>query len=374
AVDIPSGLSADTGAVLGEAIRADLTVTFIGLKIGLFTGEAPARVGELVFDELGSDAVVLQGLQPRAHRLARNALPSLAARPRTAHKGLFGHLLVVGGDTGMALGMLLMFALRCLHPPSCALALSVALNPSLSELGIDVVWPILLSTLVLIGCALLYNNLMRSPYPRPYQSPRANLHGTRDLAPSARTDFSARDLDQALQDFGEYVDITRDDLERLIHHTERYALRRRMGELTAARIMSRDVQTASTETFIDDAWKQLQEHRLKALPVLDEHRRLAGIVTQSDLLKHFRPDGSPFKRLRFLRGTKLKTIMTTPVVCVQADTHAVELVSLLSDEGLHCLPVLNEAGYLVGIVSQTDLIAALYRNWLQHLGQADQIT
>ena len=52
----------------------------------------------------------------------------------------------------------------------------------------------------------------------------------------------------------------------------------------------------------------------------------------------------------------------------------VELVSLLSDEGLHCLPVLNEAGYLVGIVSQTDLIAALYRNWLQHLGQADQIT
>ncbi|KAB0785182.1 NAD(P)H-hydrate epimerase, partial [Pseudomonas aeruginosa] len=45
AVDIPSGLSADTGAVLGEAIRADLTVTFIGLKIGLFTGEAPARVG-----------------------------------------------------------------------------------------------------------------------------------------------------------------------------------------------------------------------------------------------------------------------------------------------------------------------------------------
>ncbi|WP_204311447.1 HPP family protein, partial [Stenotrophomonas maltophilia] len=117
------------------------------------------------------------------------------------------------------------------------------LNPSLSELGIDVVWPILLSTLVLIGCALLYNNLMRSPYPRPYQPPRANLHGTRDLAPSARTDFSARDLDQALQDFGEYVDITRDDLERLIHHTERYALRRRMGELTAARIMSRDVQT-----------------------------------------------------------------------------------------------------------------------------------
>ncbi|MBG6569960.1 HPP family protein [Pseudomonas aeruginosa] len=324
---------------------------------------------------LGASAVLLFALasSPLAQPWAMLGGNLVAALVGGLSAYWFGHDLAPA-LVGMALGMLLMFALRCLHPPSCALALSVALNPSLSELGIDVVWPILLSTLVLIGCALLYNNLMRSPYPRPYQSPRANLHGTRDLAPSARTDFSARDLDQALQDFGEYVDITRDDLERLIHHTERYALRRRMGELTAARIMSRDVQTASTETFIDDAWKQLQEHRLKALPVLDEHRRLAGIVTQSDLLKHFRPDGSPFKRLRFLRGTKLKTIMTTPVVCVQADTHAVELVSLLSDEGLHCLPVLNEAGYLVGIVSQTDLIAALYRNWLQHLGQADQIT
>lgn len=90
-------------------------MTFIGLKIGLFTGEAPARVGELVFDELGSDAVVLQALQPRARRLARNALPRLAARPRTAHKGLFGHLLVVGGDTGMGGAVLLAAesALRC---------------------------------------------------------------------------------------------------------------------------------------------------------------------------------------------------------------------------------------------------------------------
>lgn len=78
----------------------------------------------------------------------------------------FGHDLAPA-LVGMALGMLLMFALRCLHPPSCALALSVALNPSLSELGIDVVWPILLSTLVLIGCALLYNNLMRSPTRAP---------------------------------------------------------------------------------------------------------------------------------------------------------------------------------------------------------------
>ena len=52
AVDIPSGLCADTGRVLGAAVRADLTVTFIGLKLGLFTGDAADVVGELVFNDL----------------------------------------------------------------------------------------------------------------------------------------------------------------------------------------------------------------------------------------------------------------------------------------------------------------------------------
>ena len=55
AVDIPSGLCADTGRVLGAAVQADLTVTFIGLKLGLFTGDAADVVGELVFNDLHAD-------------------------------------------------------------------------------------------------------------------------------------------------------------------------------------------------------------------------------------------------------------------------------------------------------------------------------
>ncbi len=89
----------------------------------------------------------------------------------------FGHELAPA-LVGMALGMLLMFALRCLHPPSCALALSVALNPSLSELGIDVVWPILLSTLVLIGCALLLQqpDALSLPAPLPAAAGQSPWH------------------------------------------------------------------------------------------------------------------------------------------------------------------------------------------------------
>jgi CBS domain-containing membrane protein len=59
--------------------------------------------------------------------------------------------------------------------------------------------------------------------------------------------------------------------------------------------------------------------------------------------------------------------MSTPVVSVTEDSHMVDLVFLLSDRGLHCLPVVDDQQRLVGMITQTDLIAALYRNWLKHL-------
>jgi len=101
AVDIPSGLCADSGRMLGVAVRAELTLTFIGLKLGLFTGEAPDWVGALVFDDLQADPRLLAQAPSAALRLAPGSLPRLAPRPRSAHKGRFGHLLVVGGERGL---------------------------------------------------------------------------------------------------------------------------------------------------------------------------------------------------------------------------------------------------------------------------------
>lgn len=100
ALDLPSGLNADNGLVAELAVRADLTVSFIGLKLGLFTGVAADWVGELVFDDLQADPQVVASQDNLAQRLALGNLPRLAPRSRTAHKGLFGHVLVVGGDRG----------------------------------------------------------------------------------------------------------------------------------------------------------------------------------------------------------------------------------------------------------------------------------
>ena len=115
AVDLPSGLCADTGHLLGEAVRAELTVTFIGLKLGLFTGQGPDRIGTLIFDDLQVDAEIVAQVEPSALRLCKPNLPVLAPRSPTAHKGSFGQVLVIGGDLGTGGAALLSAeaALRC---------------------------------------------------------------------------------------------------------------------------------------------------------------------------------------------------------------------------------------------------------------------
>lgn len=102
AVDVPSGLCADTGQVLSEAVRAELTVTLIGLKLGLFTGQSADFRGALQFDDLQADPALVAAQAFAAQRLAPISLPHLAARSPLVHKGQLGHVLVVGGDHGFA--------------------------------------------------------------------------------------------------------------------------------------------------------------------------------------------------------------------------------------------------------------------------------
>lgn len=116
AIDIPSGICSDTGRVLGGAVRADLTVTFIGLKRGLFTFEAPEYTGAVQFADLGVPASVYQSTGGNCARLDLAALlERLPARALTTHKGHCGTVLVVGGDYGMAgaAAMAAEAALRC---------------------------------------------------------------------------------------------------------------------------------------------------------------------------------------------------------------------------------------------------------------------
>ncbi len=103
AIDIPSGLHADTGAVMGVAVEADLTLSFIGLKQGLFTAAAADYVGEVCFSGLEVPARVYASEVLSARRLdGKRMSGQLPRRRATAHKGDCGHVLIIGGAPGLA--------------------------------------------------------------------------------------------------------------------------------------------------------------------------------------------------------------------------------------------------------------------------------
>jgi NAD(P)H-hydrate epimerase len=101
AVDIPSGLDADTGAPLGTAIQAELTVTFGYPKIGQIGDPGATHIGRLVIVDIGIALEALARVQPQTTLLTAEAVGVLVReRRRAAHKGDFGHLLVLAGARG----------------------------------------------------------------------------------------------------------------------------------------------------------------------------------------------------------------------------------------------------------------------------------
>lgn len=103
AIDIPSGISADTGRVMSTAVKADITVTFIGLKRGLFTADGPEYAGRLFFNALEVPPDTYEPVKTGAVRLnLKKLLRLLPPRPKNSHKGDFGHVLVMGGELGMS--------------------------------------------------------------------------------------------------------------------------------------------------------------------------------------------------------------------------------------------------------------------------------
>jgi len=162
AIDIPSGLNANTGMPQPCAVNADLTVTFIGIKAGQYLADGPDYCGELVFDDLGVSSRIAEDLTPALVVLDPDNIKLPEKRKRNSHKNAFGHLLIVGGDNGMA-GAASLAALAALRTgaglvtvlvhPECAHSLSAI--PELMVLGWDSIDEKLAqATVILVGPGL----------------------------------------------------------------------------------------------------------------------------------------------------------------------------------------------------------------------------
>lgn len=99
--DIPSGVETDTGRIMGEAVRADATVTFSFAKVGHFVGKGALCTGRLVVRDIGIPADLMEELDCQVKLVDRNmAARWLPKRPVDGHKGTFGKDLIMGGSVG----------------------------------------------------------------------------------------------------------------------------------------------------------------------------------------------------------------------------------------------------------------------------------
>ena len=274
---------------------------------------------------------------------------------------------------GMAVGLAIfaMISLRCLHPPGGAIALNAVIGgPAIHAMGFGfVLWPVLLNALAMLALALLLNNrVLRRPYPRPL--PQPNRHLISDPKPLERMGIRDEDVEAALAGFNHLLDISRSDLEQVMTLAEMHSYRRRLGDIRCRDIMSRDLISLRPDASLQEAWRLLRRHKVRALPVLGEFGQVLGMVSLVDFLK--RLDGTPQglrERVAKLLGgrgadNRVAAIMSTPVVSVRETLHLVELVPLFADRGLHHVPVVGTDGTLCGMISQSDLIAALYQGKL----------
>lgn len=287
---------------------------------------------------------------------------------------------VLAAATAVSLGVGAMFVLRCLHPPSGAVALMAVLGgPDVHAAGYALAWaPVGVNSIALLAVALVYNRLTGRRYPHPQQPEAVTRPATGRRAP-ARLGFTSADLQAALRDYNQVLDVSSDDLEDLFHRTEREAFRRRFGDTRCRDIMVRGVPTAEFATELEEAWRTMRIHRIQALPVLDRARRVIGIVTRADFLRHadLRDDNGFGARLRaFLRRTPhthskkhevVGQIMSTPAQTALDHSAIAALVPLMSHNGWHHVPVVDGDGRLAGMVTQNDLVAALFETSLASL-------
>ena len=273
----------------------------------------------------------------------------------------------------ICLCLLAMFVLNCIHPPAGATAMMpVIVGPEAVGGFYFALFPVFINMAVLVIFGSLFNRLwLKREYPVtpiPEQDP---VHKHKDKTPLARLGIVKDDLAGALNEYQAFLNITEKDLANVVGLAQQKAYHRRFGAIRCKDIMSKDVITVKYDTELEQAWALLRLHKVKLLPVIDENKRVIGIISLVDFLKRANLksyEGFAEKLINFVKARSRNNssprcvgqLMATPAFTVDQDQLIASLVPLLSDKGLHHIPVVDNNQNLVGIVTQSDLIAALY--------------
>ncbi|UUW89157.1 HPP family protein [Pimelobacter simplex] len=258
---------------------------------------------------------------------------------------LFDDVLVAAAiGVGAAIGVMML--LGCLHPPggACALLAATA-TPAIHDQGpLFVLSPVAVNTVVLLLVAIAVNNLSGKRYPHRPAPPAP-------AGPAAEAlGITTPDVEEAMKRLADRLDVLPADIVAIVRDAETHALDRRLGSIPVARIMNTDVAVVHPFESIYRARTLIVQRQVKTLPVIDEERRVVGVVSIIDL---FTRD--------IVELETVDSIMRTEVTTIPQETPVADLVPMMTSEGYKNVPVVDGEGRLAGMITRGELIAVLHR-------------
>ncbi|GJD78477.1 membrane protein [Methylobacterium gregans] len=339
------------GATLRERMVACLGalvgITLTGLICGLVFGQGPHI--PLIVAPMGASAVLLFAVP--ASPLAQ-PWSIIGGNTISAFMGvLAAHVIpdpVIAIGVGVSLAIAAMSLTRSLHPPGGAAALTALIGgPAVTSAGfLFPLFPVCVNSIILVALGVVFHKISRRNYPHVPVAAPVNTHGTADLPAPLRVGFRPEDVDAALVELHETLDIDRADLDRLLRQVELRALVRTQGTLTCGEVMSRDVITVGLDGSAERARELLIAHNIRTLPVVDGAGRLAGTLGLRELTLH---------------GNVGIAQVMSDAQTAEPDEPVVSLAPSLTDGRTHAVVVVDDDRQILGIITQTDLLATLTR-------------
>lgn len=358
-----------------EAVRAGFGA-LIGLGLtGLFllSPEVDLRLGLYLVAPFGATSVLLFAVpnSPLAQPWSAVVGNTVAALVGVAVSMYVGDpVLRIALAVGLAITAMIM--LRAVHPPAGAVAMTAAMSPAaVHGLGFwFALTPIATGTAALVFVAILYAKLTGRHYPfRQFDDP--NQHGTQDAEPIERLGLSKEELTTILERYRQTFNLGVEDLARLIGAAEQQAATHHAIPTTAADIMSRKLITVKTDTALGEVADLFKRHRFTSLPVVGENNKFLGVIFQIHLISRAREDALRLDRgllpalKRLVDREREKPVLAADIMSVTipraiTTTPLSVLMPMMSEGDVDAVPVL-EYDKIVGIVTRTDLIAAMAR-------------
>ncbi len=183
---------------------------------------------------------------------------------------------------------------------------------------------------------------------------------------------SPEDLRSALRDMGAYVDVTEEDLQKIYELALRHARERVTTRTPVAEVMTRNVISIKRSADLHEAARILSDNRISGMPVVDDSNHVIGVISEADVLvlagmarEHTFKDilrnllGEPVPARK--SGSKVGDVMSFPPITSKADDEIGDVAKILDERRIKRLPVVDNEGKLIGIVSRHDIVRSIGR-------------